>query len=94
MSLWRVTYKEDITMDTNTFTSFEDAWSYTREFPESITYIPYNTWMYVTKKDALRRLEESNRLVVTWSPVNNAEIIITRSQLGVETPERDWGKCL
>jgi predicted KAP-like P-loop ATPase len=72
-------------MDTSTFTSFEDAWSYTRAFPESITYIPYNTWLYVSKKDAARTLEESNRLVVSWSQVHNAEIIITRSQLGVET---------
>jgi hypothetical protein len=78
MSLWRVTYKERIIMDTDTFSSFEDAWSYTRNFPDSITYIPYNTWFYIAKKEAKKLLEESNRLIVAWSP-STAEITITRS---------------
>ena len=79
MSFWRVIYKEHIIMDTDTFSSFDDAWSYTRVFPESITYIPYNTWFYLAKKEAKKMLVESNRLIVAWSPENMAEIIIARS---------------
>ena len=79
MSFWRVTYKESIIMDTDTFSTFEDAWCYTRVFPESITYIPYNAWLYIAKKDAKKMFEDSKRLVVAWSPLNNVEIIITRS---------------
>ena len=79
MSFWRVIYKEHIIMDTDTFSSFDDAWSYTRVFPDSITYIPYNTWFYLAKKEAKKMLVESNRLIVAWSPENMAEIIIARS---------------
>jgi hypothetical protein len=78
MSLWRVTYKEHITMDTDTFSSFDDAWVYTRIFPEYITYIPYNSWFYIAKKEAQQVLAESNRLRVSWSPFHQAEVIISK----------------
>lgn len=66
-------------MDTDTFSSFDDAWSYTRIFPEHITYIPYNSWFYVAKKEAQQVLAESNRLRVSWSPFHQAEVIISKS---------------
>jgi hypothetical protein len=72
--LWRVSYREGIILNSETFPVFEDAWAYAQLFPEA--HPSYECWKYVTKKDAKLLFKKNNRLTVAWIPDTDTEIVI------------------
>lgn len=71
-------------MASETFTTFEDAWSFSRLFPET-THTQYSKWRYIAKHEVQHllavhkkvQMEESLRLVISWIPNTKMEVVIT-----------------
>ena len=74
--VWRVSYKENVVIVADTFSTFEDAWDYSQLFPMEVRNIPYNSWRYVAKKDALDTIKKAQRLVVAWVPETDITVTI------------------
>lgn len=72
--LWRVSYREGIVLDSDTFSTFEDAWAYSQIFPEA--HPSYGSWKYMSKKDAKILFKKNNRLTIAWIPETDTEIVI------------------
>jgi hypothetical protein len=75
-TVWRVSYKENVVIVADTFSTFEDAWDYSQLFPMEVRSIPYNSWRYVAKKDALDTIKKAQRLVVAWVPETDITVTI------------------
>lgn len=76
--LWRVIYREGVVLDSDTFSTFEEAWAYSRIFPEESRTIPYDSWRYIAKKDAEEAFKKGPRLVIAWVPHSKVEITMYR----------------
>jgi len=72
--VWRVSYREGIVLDSDTFSIFEDAWAYAQIFPEAHPFYP--CWKYVTKKDAKTMFKMNKKIIVAWIPGTDTEIIL------------------
>jgi hypothetical protein len=76
MKEWRVIYIEPDISESCTFLTFDEAWSYANVIPEKITYIPYNEWFYIPKKEAVRKLDKETKILISWC--KTAKIILIR----------------
>jgi hypothetical protein len=72
--VWRVSYREGIILDSDTFSTFEDAWAYSQIFPES--HPTYECWKYISKKDAKLMAKNKKKIKIAWIPDSNTEIFI------------------
>ena len=59
-------YTEPDISESCTFLTFEEAWSYANVIPEKITYIPYNEWFYISKKEAVNKLVDETKILISW----------------------------
>jgi hypothetical protein len=72
--LWRVSYREGIILDSDTFSIFEDAWAYSLIFPEA--HPSFQCWKYIAKKEAKIMFKMNKKVTVAWIPDTDTEIII------------------
>jgi hypothetical protein len=72
--MWRVTYREPGIKDTDTFTTFEDAWAYSCIFPESMH--DYKSWRYIAKKQVKEMFKTAYSITIAWIPGTDINITI------------------
>ena len=86
MTSYRVTYREGIIMANETFTTFEDAWAFSRLFPPlDDPESTHKRWRYIAKHEVQHiievhqkvQMEDSLRLVISWIPNTKMEVTMT-----------------